>query len=189
MKRNILVSALLCISTLFLWNPPKEASAESADRETQKAFFENLKKLCGKRFQGETVFPADKNHALVGKRLVMSVESCSEKEIRIPFRVDEDKSRTWVLTLKKEGLLFKHDHRHPDGTPDAITMYGGRAASDGTQYLQNFPADAETARLITETATNLWTLQIIPEKEQFIYSLERHKEPRYKAVFNLKALD
>jgi hypothetical protein len=108
--------------------------------------------------------------------------------IRIPFHVGEDKSRTWILTLTDAGLLFKHDHRHADGTPDKITMYGGLAAPSGTQYTQSFPADAETAKLIPEAATNVWTLQINPEKQQFMYYLERHKEPRYKALFNLKAL-
>ena len=78
----------------------------------------------------------------------MSVETCGEKEIRIPFRVGEDRSRTWVLTLTDGGLLFRHDHRHADGTPDKVTMYGGLAAPDGTPLRQSFPADAETARLI-----------------------------------------
>ncbi len=155
---------------------------------TEVAFFENLKKLCGQQFTGETVFPQDENHPLAGKKLVMSVETCREKEIRIPFHVGEDKSRTWVLTLTDAGLLFKHDHRHADGTPDAITMYGGLAAPSGTQHMQSFPADAETAKLIPEAATNVWTLQINPEKQQFTYYLERQKQPRYKALFNLKAL-
>jgi hypothetical protein len=25
----------------------------------------------------------------------------------------------------EEGLQLKHDHRHEDGTPDEVTMYGG----------------------------------------------------------------
>ena len=187
MKRHILVIALLCATVMHLWNPSKDASTASTQAETQRAFFENLKKLCGQQFEGETVFPHDKNHPLAGKRLVMSVETCREKEIRIPFHVGEDKSRTWVLTLTAEGLLFKHDHRHADGTPDEITLYGGLAAPSGTQYMQSFPADAETAKLIPEAATNVWTLEIKAEKQQFIYYLERHKEPRYKALFNLKA--
>ena len=188
MKRHILVIALLCAAVMLLWNPSKDASAASTQAEMQRAFFENLKRLCGQQFEGETAFPLDKEHPLAGKRLVMSVGTCREKEIRIPFHVGEDKSRTWVLTLTDAGLLFKHDHRHADGTPDKITMYGGLAAPSGTQYTQSFPADVETAKLIPEAATNVWTLQINPEKQQFMYYLERHKEPRYKALFDLKAL-
>lgn len=167
--------------------PPKGSGASPTSAETQRAFFENLKKLCGKQFEGETVFPPDKTHPLAGKRLVMSVETCGEKEIRIPFKVGEDTSRTWVLRMTDEGLLFKHDHRHADGTPDKVTMYGGLAAPGGTQYVQSFPADAATAALIPDAATNVWTLRINPERRQFIYYLERHGEARYKALFNLKA--
>jgi hypothetical protein len=66
-------------------------------------------------------------------------------------------------------------------------MYGGWAAPNGNEYMQRFPADPETAKLIPEAATNVWTLQIIPDKQQFIYYLERNNESRYKARFNLKA--
>lgn len=189
MKRHTLVIALLCASVLLWGAALRDAgAAASTQAEMQVAFFENLKRLCGQQFEGGTAFPQDKDHPLAGKRLVMSVETCREKEIRIPFHVGEDKSRTWILTLTAAGLLFKHDHRHADGTPDKITMYGGLAAPSGTQHIQSFPADAETAKLIPEAGTNVWTLQINPEKKQFMYYLERHKEARYKALFNLKAL-
>jgi len=49
---------------------------------------------------------------------VLLFVDCSDKEIRIPFRVGEDKSRTWILSLDDRGLLFRHDHRHADGTPE-----------------------------------------------------------------------
>ena len=164
------------------------ATLQFAQEETgtHKVFFANLKKLCGQQFEGETRFPQDPQHPLVGKKLLMSVASCTEKELRIPFQVGEDKSRTWILTLTDKGLLFKHDHRHEDGTPDKITMYGGSAAGDGTVHAQRFPADANTAKLIPEAVTNVWKLEINPETRQFTYSLERHGKPRYEAVFNLK---
>ncbi|HEX6731440.1 MAG TPA: hypothetical protein VF074_15555 [Pyrinomonadaceae bacterium] len=154
--------------------------------EKQKAFFENVKKLCGRQFEGETVFPSDVNHPMVGKKLVVRVETCGDKEIRIPFQVGEDKSRTWVLTMTKDGLLLKHDHRHADGTPDRITDYGGSATAAGTQFRQSFPADAVTAKLIPEASTNVWTLEIIPDKQQLTYYLERHGQRRYKAVLGLR---
>ena len=162
------------------------ASFALSEADSQKVFFANLKKLCGQQLAGETKFPQDPQHPLVGKKLLMSVASCTESELRIPFQVGEDKSRTWILTLTDKGLLFKHDHRHEDGTPDKITMYGGWAAGDGTAHAQRFPADAETAKLIPEAVTNVWKLEINPETRQFTYSLERHGKPRYEAVFNLK---
>jgi hypothetical protein len=39
--------------------------------------------------------------------------------------------------------------------------------------------------LIPEAATNVWTLQIIPEKQRFMYYLERNNQRRYRA-FNLR---
>jgi hypothetical protein len=185
MKRFVLGIVLIMVFAP-LPTQAKEASTKSPEFKTQKAFFNRLRKMCGKQFQGETNFPQNADHPMVGKKLVMSVASCTEKEIRIPFQVGEDKSRTWILTLSDKGLLFKHDHRHPDGTPDQITMYGGWAAANGTSYLQRFPADPDTVKLIPEAATNVWTLQIIPEKQQFMYYLERNNQPRYRAYFNLK---
>ncbi|HEX5702179.1 MAG TPA: hypothetical protein VFX97_03070 [Pyrinomonadaceae bacterium] len=185
---KIVFTAALALA--FITPSHVQAQADKAKDEagTRKAFIENLKKLCGHRFAGETQFPPDPNHPLAGKKLFMSLDSCSDRELRIPFVVGEDRSRTWILTLSEKGLLFKHDHRHPDGTPDKITMYGGWAAAGGTAHLQRFPADADTAKLIPEATTNVWTLEILPEKQQFTYYLERNGQPRYRAVFSLKPL-
>jgi hypothetical protein len=149
----------------------------------QALFFENLRKLCGSTFEGATEFPEDPNHPLGGKKLTIHIASCSETEIRIPLQAGEDKSRTWVLTLRDGRLLLKHDHRHADGTPDVQTNYGGWATSEGSPERQRFAADEETAKLIPESATNVWTIEFDAAGEQFVYSLERHAAPRYKAVF------
>jgi hypothetical protein len=103
------------------------------------------------------------------------------------LQAGEDKSRTWILTLREGRLLLKHDHRHADGTPDNVTMYGGWA-NEGDANRQRFPADSDTAKLLPEAATNVWTLEIDSANEQFVYALERHGQPRYKAVFTLKGL-
>ena len=163
------------------------ASPAPADGSAATLFFQNVRKLCGQRFEGATEFPKDDpGHPLAGKNLSISIERCSDNEIRIPLQAGEDRSRTWILTLRENRLLLKHDHRHADGTPDKLTMYGGWA-SGGDAHRQRFAADDETAKLIPEAATNVWTLEIDSAKEQFIYALERHGQPRYKAVFNLKA--
>jgi hypothetical protein len=151
----------------------------------QKLFFENLRDLCGATFEGATEFPQDPNHPLGGKKLTIHFASCSDAEIRIPLQAGEDKSRTWILTLRDGRLLLKHDHRHEDGTPDAQTNYGGWATPDGTASRQRFAADEETAKLIPEAATNVWTMEFDDAKQQFVYALERHGAPRYKAVFQL----
>src|SRR5688572_19231452 len=65
---------------------PKPAAAAAAG----VAFFEGLKALCGQRFAGATEFTATANDPFAGARLVMSVDSCAENEIRIAFAVGED---------------------------------------------------------------------------------------------------
>lgn len=181
MSRPSLLALLLLIALVL----PTGVAAPSA---AQSEFFENLRKLCGQKFEGETVFPRDPEHPMVGKKLVMSVATCSEREIRIPLQVGEDKSRTWVLTMSDSGLLLKHDHRHSDGTPDKQTDYGGWASADGSATRQQFAADEETANLISDAATNVWAVEIDAEKQRFTYALERHNAPRYKAVFNLSGM-
>jgi hypothetical protein len=166
---------------------PSAAPSAAAEAGGATLFFQNVRKLCGQRFEGATEFPKDDpNHPLAGKKLTISVEQCSDNEIRIPLQPGEDKSRTWILTLRDGRLLLKHDHRHADGTPDKVTMYGGWAA-EGDANRQRFPADSDTATLIPEATTNVWTLEIDQAKEEFIYALERNGQPRYKAIFSLKA--
>jgi hypothetical protein len=183
---KILLACVLFAAQLFGF--AVEGGGGAADKRgvaAQKAFFKNMKKLCGRKFEGATDFPPDPAHPLAGKRLLMHVEKCGEREIRIPFHVGADRSRTWVLTMTRDGLLFKHDHRHEDGTPDRVTDYGGLAAHDGTAAEQRFPADAFTAGLIPEAKTNVWTMRLDRTRKRFTYYLERDGAPRYRAYFDL----
>ena len=162
------------------------ATARAAEpASAQDLFFENLRNLCGSTFEGATVFPEDPDHPLGGKKLTIHFASCSDTQVRIPLQAGEDKSRTWIVTLRDGRLLLKHDHRHADGTPDAQTNYGGWATDDGSPERQRFAADDETAKLIPDAATNVWTIEFDRAGEQFVYSLERNGAPRYKAVFRL----
>jgi len=148
------------------------AAATPAD-----AFFAELSALCGESFEGEVVTtdPADADFR--GKRLLMTVRDCSADEIRIPFAVGEDRSRTWIVTRTAQGLRLKHDHRHADGTPDALTMYGGDTAAAGAATRQEFPVDAESKALFeregrTASLTNVWAMELVPD-QAFVYELSR----------------
>ena len=107
-----------------------------------------------------------------------------EGGIRIPFMVGPDTSRTWLLTRTANGLELKHDHRHVDGTPDEITLYGGVAIDAGRPMAQSFPADNYTANLIPEASTNEWFLRFSSDGLELTYYLERHGKARFKAVLN-----
>jgi hypothetical protein len=134
----------------------------------QDAFYDRLLSLCGRSFEGRIVSPpveADADFA--GKRLVMHVRDCSPTEIRIPFHVGEDRSRTWVVTRTGTGLRLKHDHRHEDGSEDVLTQYGGDTVGPGTARRQEFPADQHSKDLfvrenIPQSTTNIWAMEVVP---------------------------
>lgn len=150
-----------------------------------EAFFQRLFQMDGRVLTGTTAYPTDPDHDMVGKPLVLRVKVLSADEVQIPFAVGEDASRTWILKRTNEGLLFKHDHRLPDGSPDPVTNYGGLAVPGLMSGIQLFPADAETARMLPEAVSNVWCLQLSPDGKTLVYSLERHQQPRYEARFEL----
>lgn len=170
---------------IFLACSGERMQEDTADAPYTVQFFNNLADLCGQTYSGELVYPEDPAHEMAGQEFRMIVESCTGNEIRVPFHVGENTSRTWVLTLTGEQLLLKHDHRHSDGTPEDLTMYGGYANTQGDAYRQFFPADQETADMLPEAATNVWMMEIDHDNGEFIYYLERHNEPRFRAVFRI----
>jgi len=156
------------------------APAHAADARDQ--FFAALRNLCGARFEGAMTFPREHRDDFSGKLLVATIASCGDSAIRVPFVVGGDESRTWVFTRTGGGLQLKHDHRHADGTPDSVTMYGGMAGAGGTRFAQSFAADDYTARLIPAAATNVWTIRLSRNGRTLTYHLERDGQPRFTAV-------
>ena len=142
-------------------------------------FWNALRLNCGKAFAGEIVH-APENDSFRGKKLVMHVLSCEENEIKIPFFVGKDRSRTWVLTKVGDRIRLKHDHRHKDGTPDKITMYGGTASNTGSVERQTFPADEETREMLPAAASNVWWIDLT--KKSFTYNLRRLGTERFFSI-------
>ncbi len=152
----------------------------------QEAFWAALRAHCGRAYEGRVALSAGSagDTAMAGKRLVMHVRECRSDEIRIPFHVGEDRSRTWVLTRTATGLRLKHDHRHEDGKPDEITQYGGDTRDSGSSRSQSFPADAHTMSLNPVYRTNVWTVEIDPAR--FVYELIRvGTDRRFRVEFDL----
>ena len=108
--------------------PEPEATAEA--ESPQDAFWAALSSHCGKAYAGRMVSDEEVDAEMRGADMAMHVRECSEREIRVPFHVrtqggEWDRSRTWILTRTgadgAEGLRLKHDHRHEDGSEDAVT--------------------------------------------------------------------
>lgn len=156
------------------------------------AFFERLSALCGQAFAGrvavDTPAPTGSD-PFAGKPLVMHVRGCNSHELRIPFHVGDDRSRTWVVTRTGSGLRLKHDHRHADGSSDAVTMYGGDTAGKGTASRQEFPVDVESKVMFTHEGrtvsnSNVWAMEVEPGR-MFVYELARPGGRLFRVEFDL----
>lgn len=165
-------------------------ASTAAPSSPQDQFFSNLRALCGQSFAGRVVTTdaADTNFA--SQPLVMQVRECSDTEIRVPFHVGENRSRTWVITRTGAGLRLKHDHRHEDGSEDTLTQYGGDTASEGTASRQEFPADDFSKTLfvqnnIPQSTANVWAVEIDPGR-MFAYELRRPNR-HFRVEFDLTA--
>ena len=164
------------------------ALSTQAETQQKNVFFATLSKLCGSSYDGVMTFPSDAQHEFKDKPLRAHFAECTDQKLSIPFQVGDDTSRTWLIRQTEAGLELKHDHRHKDGTPDDVTMYGG-SAKQSTPILQStlshsFPADEYTQNLIPEAATNVWTISLSDDLETLTYHLERHGKPRFTAVLN-----
>lgn len=165
------------------------APAPDVTLAPQDEFFARLTALCGQAFAGHvaTTDPADAEMAR--RPLVMHVRECSDREIRIPFHVGEDRSRTWVITRTDSGLRLKHDHRHEDGTEDVLSQYGGDTATEGSAERQEFPADAFSRALFVEngipqSVDNVWAVEVRPYGT-FAYELSRPSR-HFRVEFDLR---
>ncbi len=151
----------------------------------QLAFVANLSRLCGQTFAGRQVFLAEGRQSWADRSMTIHVSLCEDGHIHIPFHMDEDHSRTWMFIQENGRLRFRHDHRHPDGTPEDVTLYGGYADSMGAPFTQNFPADEFTCEMIPTSCNATWTVSISPDMTTFSYQLKNLGELLFQADFNL----
>ena len=176
------IAAIACASTV----PTAQAPADG--------FLAAIARHCGQAYAGRIVANEPRPttpDAFEGKALVMHVRGCDApvQGLRIPFHVGDDHSRTWVLTRTTGGLRLKHDHRHADGSPDAVTLYGGDTADAGTVVRQVFPVDAESRAMfqregLNASLQNAWAMEIEPGK-RFVYELRRPGGRLFRVEFDL----
>ncbi len=165
--------------------PGGEGASDGSESDPQLVFWDELQDLCGGAYAGRLEEAVPPDHGFAAADLVMHAHYCDIAEVRIGFHVGENRSRTWVITPTAAGLELRHDHRHEDGSPDAITMYGGESRGIGTETAQDFPADARTAEMVPEAATNVWTVELHPDSA-FVYALRRDgSDRRFRVSFDL----
>jgi hypothetical protein len=165
-------------------NTPATAAADQ--------FMAAFEQHCGLSYEGSIAAntPANPNDAFAGQTLVMHVRECLDGELRIPFHVGDDHSRTWIITRTDTGLRLKHDHRHEDGSEDILTQYGGDTSTEGSVFRQEFPVDQFSIDLFLKegsaaSVTNVWAMEIEPGS-QFVYELSRPGSDRmFRVAFDL----
>ncbi len=155
-------------------------------------FWAALQSHCGKAYAGGLVSEDARDADMQDAAMVMHVRDCSDTRVAIPFQnADEEapegwnRSRTWVLTRGPDGAItLKHEHRHEDGSLDAVTNYGGTTAEAGTATVQQFPVDAESIATFTRegldaSLTNVWQVEVTDagaDRAYFAYQLTRRND-------------
>ncbi len=145
--------------------------AEAQTKPNSKIFLEQFKPFVGQYFEGEIIAGGREGDGFTGKKLMLEVMSYDDREVKIPFYVGEDKSRTWILSYSNNVLTLKHDHCHEDGSADKVTFYGGTAPNEGAIHSQMFPADNETCQLIDYACHNVWWITM--DGKTYTYNLRR----------------
>ncbi len=178
---------------------PSQTAATGA-ATPQDQFWAALSSHCGKAYAGGLTSNEAPDADMRGMEMTMHVRECSDERIAVPFHIRQadgswNRSRTWLITRTADGLRLKHDHRHEDGSEDAVTMYGGDTATPGTARVQDFPVDAESVAMFRRegldvSVTNVWRVAVDPagaEKPEFAYRLMREapNARNFRVAFDL----
>lgn len=195
--------ALYCVSILLLLGvvacgvqpaiaPTAQPLEAPASADPVDAFLARIAAHCGQSFAGKilTNAPPVEDDPFAGKPLIMHIRDCDETELKIPFHVGDDHSRTWILRRVGERLALKHDHRHADGSPDVLTFYGGISNTRGSAQRQSFPVDQESKTLferqqLSASLQNTWAMEIEPG-QRFLYELSRPSGRLFQVEFDLR---
>jgi len=180
-KISAFVLSIFCLCVV-----PIAAQTTTSTESPNDVFWKELQKLCGKAFAGTVAAAPADDTTFKDKSLIMHVRACEKDRMHIPFNVGDNRSRTWILTRKDGRIELRHDHRHEDGKPDAVTMYGGWTTNAGLPTRQMFPADEQTYKVIAAAAPNVWWIDLV-SGEHFSYNLRRMGSERYFSIkFDLK---
>lgn len=170
-----------------------QTAKQTPQLSLEQTFWLALEKQCGSTYRGQSSYPSDPEDSFYGKTLIADFAECSKHEIRVPFTVGNNKSRTWIFSKLDNGKLqLKHQHLHDDGSVDEVSNYGGvsdggdiQINGDQTNLHVHFPADTFTKQLIPEASTNIWTIELIVDeannKNSMSYNLYRHSKKRFIA--------
>lgn len=152
----------------------------------QTNFLANYSDYCGYAYKGHTNYvDLGSGEIFENAELTMTLANCDDEEVRIPFHVDQDTSRTWIVKMTPQGLHLSHDHRYEDGSQHDANFYGGYADQEGDTFLQYFPADHRTIADRPARSANRWAKEFDLAEMKYYYRLYLNGELRLEAEFDL----
>lgn len=189
MKLSVYLLALILFSISCVGEDDTDLTPDLPAETAHEQFYSNLFSLCGETFGGESSYPDDPDHQLVATELRVNISTCTPERIEVMlFRDGDTWHATWIIENREEGLHLYHDHigdkEYAEGE-EPLTGYGGYADDRGTAIRQYFPADDYTEEILPEAATNVWMMEMNLENGTFVYYLERHGEPRFRAELSM----
>jgi hypothetical protein len=187
-KTKIILMNLLVVSSLIIscGGPVQQKTGELAEKTDQDVFFDRFRELEGKKFAGKQVYIREDMDSWADFYLEMHVREFHENVIYLPFRVGENTSRTWTIYREPDNRLrLRHDHRHEDGTPEDLTLYGGYTVQGSDAFTQIFPADDYTCNMLPRICDNEWSMKFSEDLSTFTYILKKSGELVFQADFDL----
>lgn len=170
------------------------SSCAVPSEDPRDTFFENMTALCGGSYLGQITSDQAVDADWIASILIVGPVTCEADEIRMPLAVGEDTSRIWVVSRSDGELEFRHEHTEPDGSPSAVTQYGGFARIGGSPLRQDFPTDELTRENFYENGLivslpNVWTLSF--DGQTLGYTLARpatETDPArdFRAIFEMQ---
>ena len=129
---------------------------------------------------GALSYAIDPDSEFANKKISTEVV-CTADAVRMPVRVGENRSRTWIYTKHADKLELRHDHRTKDGHNDSVTMYGGFSYGEGTAIRQEFQSLERT----TESGYfRGWRIEIEPGV-RYTYGTVRGNDWSWRIDFDL----
>ena len=96
MKLTIKISTLLVVAGTFSWLRSLHSRRLKRHSPLPDSFMTAIAQHCGQAFAGRvsTDVPQQADSSFAGKELIMHVRECGEDELKVPFHVGDDHSRT-----------------------------------------------------------------------------------------------
>lgn len=187
--RHVLQIAIAIVSFGACASPPPGGEPAAATASApQDSFWANLRLPCGNAYSGSLTLEPHGDEMLTGtEQLIVHFRECGADTLRLPFHIEKestgswDRSRTWMYMRTADGLELRHDHRHEDGSPDDVTMYGGHTQEPGTAGRQEFIL---AERRAADGSPLGWRVEIEPGV-RYTYGTIRGGEWTWRVDFDL----